>query len=238
MEQKYGILLGFYVGFWGMLQLLTVKLVAVDMTWLDPLIGSWFSLGVLGFSYGSFVHAFTFPCTDAVAEVWGAKRARFMVYLGFCMYALSTILVYVATKLPSSESFQFHDEYNAIFEGAPRIVAGSMVATIFAQLWDIFIFEKIKKLTGTRMLWLRNNLSTWGSQFLDTVLFYTIAFYGIIPNDILPGIIIGGFILKILVAAIDTPMVYLLVYWITGSFTARGDLEEKTAEESHVSSEL
>lgn len=219
MEQKYGILLGFYVGFWGMLQLLTVKLVEVDMSWLG--------LGLLGFSYGSFVHAFTFPCTDAVAEVWGAKRARFMVYLGFVMYALSTILVYVATKLPSAANWAFHDEYNAIFEGAPRVVAGSMVATIFAQLWDIFIFEWIKKLTGTKMLWLRNNLSTWGSQFFDTILFYGIAFYGVIPNDVLPGIVLGGFLLKILVAAIDTPMVYLLVYWLTGSFSAKGDLEEK-----------
>lgn len=218
MEQKYGILLGFYVGFWGMLQLLTVKLVSVDMTWLG--------LGVLGFSYGSFVHAFTFPCTDAVAEVWGAKRARFMVYLGFAMYALSTVLVVIATKIPSAESFPFHDEYKAIFEGAPRIVAGSMVATVFAQLWDIFVFEWIKKRTGTKMLWLRNNLSTWGSQFFDTMLFYTIAFYGVIPNDVLPSIILGGFLLKILVAAIDTPMVYALVYWITGSFTAKGDLKE------------
>ena len=219
MERKYGILLGFYVGFWGMLQLLTVKLVSLDMSWLG--------LGILGFSYGSFVHAFTFPCTDAVAEVWGAKRARFMVYLGFVMYALSTVLVYLATKLPSAASWPFHEEYNAIFKGAPRVVAGSMVATIFAQLWDIFVLERIKKRTGSKMLWLLYNLSTWGSQFFDTVLFYTIAFYGVIPNDVLPGIVLGAFILKILVAAVDTPMVYLLVYWIKGSFTAHGDHKEE-----------
>ena len=219
MERKYGIILGFYVGFWGMLQLLTVKLVALDLSWIG--------LGVLGFSYGSFVHAFTFPCTDAVAEVWGAKRARFMVYLGFIVYALSTVLVYVATLLPSATNWPHHDAYNAIFQGAPRIVAGSMIATIFAQLWDVWVFEWIKRKTGTKRLWLRNNLSTWGSQFMDTILFYTIGFYGIIPNDVLPGIILGAFILKITVAAIDTPMVYALVYWITGSFTARGDLEHE-----------
>jgi uncharacterized PurR-regulated membrane protein YhhQ (DUF165 family) len=62
-ERKFLILFGLYVGFWGMLQGLTVKLVPLDLSWLG--------LGVLAFSYGSFVHAFTFPCTDAVAEVWG-----------------------------------------------------------------------------------------------------------------------------------------------------------------------
>ena len=72
-EHKFLILFGFYVGFWGMLQGLTVKLVPLDL--------SWFGLGVLAFSYGSFAHAFTFPCTDAVAEIWGAKRARFIVYM-------------------------------------------------------------------------------------------------------------------------------------------------------------
>ena len=71
-ERKYLVLFGLYVGFWGMLQCLTVKLVPLDLTWLG--------LGTLAFSYGSFAHAFTFPCTDAAAEIWGAKRARMMVY--------------------------------------------------------------------------------------------------------------------------------------------------------------
>ncbi|MCH2154441.1 MAG: queuosine precursor transporter [Opitutales bacterium] len=220
-EQKCLILLGFYVGFWGMLQVLTVKLVPLDLSWIG--------LGVLGFSYGSFVHALTFPCTDAVAEVWGAKRARMMVYLGTLLFAISTSLIYLATLLPSAEAFQFHDEYNALFAGAPRIIIGSLTSTLFAQLWDIFIFEWVKKRTGERMLWLRNNVSTWGSQFFDTIIFYTIAFYGIIPNSELPKLILGTYLLKIFVAAIDTPMVYVIVRWITGSWTARGGLEEKTS---------
>ncbi|WP_269525154.1 queuosine precursor transporter [Coraliomargarita parva] len=221
-EYKYHILLGLYVGFWGILQSITVKLVPLDLSAIG--------LGVLAFSYGSFAHAFTFPCTDAVAEVWGAKRARLMVYLGTAVYIIATAMIFIATLLPPAAGWPHNDAYTALFAAAPRIVLGSIVATVFAQLWDIFIFEWIKQRTGQRYLWLRNNLSTWGSQFFDTVLFYSIAFYGIIPNDVLPKLVLGSYLLKLLVALIDTPVVYLVVYWLVGSWTAEGDIEEPEAQ--------
>ncbi|MBC2605438.1 queuosine precursor transporter [Pelagicoccus albus] len=205
-ETKYLILFGFYVGFWGMLQSLTVKLVPLDLSSLG--------LGVLAFSYGSFVHALTFPCTDAVAEVWGAKRARLMVYMGTVVYIFCTVMLVIGVNLAPAEGWAHNEAYRAIFQGAPRIVAGSLVATIVAQLWDIYVFEWVKKKTGPKHLWLRNNLSTFGSQFLDTCIFYLVGFYGIIPTEILPGIILGSYLMKLLVAVIDTPIVYVIVAWI------------------------
>lgn len=221
-EYKYHILLGLYVGFWGILQSITVKLVPLDLSWMG--------LGMLAFSYGSFAHAFTFPCTDAVAEVWGAKRARLMVYLGTSVYIIATLLIYIATLLPPADGWPHNEAYSALFAAAPRIVLGSLVATIFAQLWDIYVFEWVKKRTGQKYLWLRNNASTLGSQFFDTIIFYSIGFYGIIPNEVLPKVIIGSYLLKLLVALIDTPVVYLVVYWLVGSWTAKGDVEEPQAE--------
>ena len=209
LEYKYYILLGLYVGFWGILQSITVKLVPLDLSYLG--------IGMLAFSYGSFAHAFTFPCTDAVAEVWGPKRARLMVYLGVVVYIIATILIYIATLLPAPEGWSDNnDAYVTVFSAAPRIVAGSVVATLSAQLWDIYVFEWIKKKTGEQMLWLRNNISTWGSQFFDTIIFYSIGFYGVLPNAVLSKVIIGSYLLKLLVALLDTPVVYLVVYWIKG----------------------
>ncbi|MEO0509823.1 MAG: queuosine precursor transporter [Verrucomicrobiota bacterium] len=215
-EYKYHILLGLYVGFWGILQSITVKLVPLDMSMIG--------LGMLAFSYGSFAHAFTFPCTDAVAEVWGAKRARLMVYLGTAVYIIATVLIYIATLLPPAEGWPHNEAYVSLFAAAPRIVIGSIIATLFAQLWDIYVFEWVKRRTGPKLLWLRNNASTLGSQFFDTIIFYTIAFYGIIPNDVLHKVILGSYLLKLVVAVIDTPVVYLVVYWLTGSWTAKGDV--------------
>lgn len=205
-ETKYLILFGFYVGFWGMLQSLTVKLVPLDLSGIG--------LGVLAFSYGSFVHAMTFPCTDAVAEVWGAKRARFMVYMGTVVYLFCTLMLVIGVNLSPADGWENNEAYRAIFEGAPRIVAGSLVATVVAQLWDIYVFEWVKSKTGEKYLWLRNNVSTFGSQLLDTSIFYIVAFYGIIPNEVLPSVILGTYILKVGVAFIDTPLVYVIVAWI------------------------
>lgn len=189
-----------------MLQSLTVKLVPLDLSSIG--------LGVLAFSYGSFVHALTFPCTDAVAEVWGAQRARFMVYMGTVVYIFCTIMLVIGVQLSPADGWAHNDAYRAIFQGAPRIVAGSLVATLIAQLWDIYVFEWLKRKFSGKHLWLRNNLSTFGSQLLDTTIFYLVAFYGIIPNEILPNIILGSYLLKVLVAIIDTPMVYVIVAWI------------------------
>ena len=92
---------------------------------------------------------------------------------------------------------------------------------------DIFVFEKIKQMTGQKGLWLRNNLSTAFSQLLDTTIFYTIALYGVLPNEVLPLLIVGTYLVKIVLTAIDTPVVYLLVRWITGHWTAPGDVVVK-----------
>lgn len=217
-ESKFLVLFGFYVGFWGMLQSLTVKLVSLDLSAVG--------IGVLAFSYGSFVHALTFPCTDAVAEIWGAKRARMMVYMGTLVYVFCTVMLYIGVRLPPAAGWENNESYLLLFEGATRIFVGSLLATLVSQLWDIYVFEWVKHRTGSKNLWLRNNVSTFGSQLLDTTIFYLVAFYGVIPNEALPKIILGTYILKMFVAVMDTPIVYLIVYWITGKWTNRGDIRK------------
>lgn len=224
VSTKYLILFGFYVGFWGVLQSLTVKLAALDLS----VIGA----GVLAFSFGSIAHALTFPCTDVVAEIWGAKKARLMVYMGVVVYAMSTLMLYFATLMPPAEGWPLNQAYIDLFSSGPRILLASMCATVFAQLWDIYVFEKVKALTGQKYLWLRNCASTFGSQLFDTCLFYAIAFYGVLPTHVLISLIAGAYSLKLVIALIDTPIVYLLVYWITGRWSAKGDVVASQVQKS------
>lgn len=215
-ETKYHILLGVYVGAWGIVPGLTPKLIPLDLGWTG--------LGLLAFSFGAFMHAITFPCTDAVAEVWGSARARLMVYLGSTMYAVAILFYIIGSALPPAPGWELNDAYVSIFSQAERMIIGSVCATVAAQLLDIYVFERIKKITGQKWLWLRNNGSTAVSQFVDTAIFYSIAFYGVIPDDQLPLLVIGTYIVKLVITAIDTPFVYLLVRWITGNWSAKGDL--------------
>jgi uncharacterized integral membrane protein (TIGR00697 family) len=220
-ETKYHILLGVYVGAWGIVPGLTPKLIPLDLDWTG--------LGLLAFSFGAFMHAVTFPCTDAVAEIWGGARARLMVYLGTSMYAVAIAFYILGSNLPPAPGWELNDAYVSIFSMAERMIVGSICATVVAQLLDIYVFEKIKSITGEKWLWLRNNGSTAISQLVDTTIFYSIAFYGVIPNEQLPLLVLGTYLVKLAITIVDTPVVYLLVRWITGSWSARGDLPPPVA---------
>ncbi|MEP1142145.1 MAG: queuosine precursor transporter [Henriciella sp.] len=220
--EKFAILAATYAGAWGIVAGLTPKLVPLDLS----LVG----LGVLAFSFGSFLHAVTFPITDAVAEVWGPKRARFLVYIGVTVYAFASLLYLAAVIAPPAPDWPHNEAYRAIFSQAGRLLIASLTATFFAQLLDVYIFEKIKTATGGKWLWLRNNGSTAISQLADASIFYTIAFYGIIPNTVLPALILGAYLVKVLLTLLDTPMVYLLVRWLTGKWEIKGDGVEVEAK--------
>ncbi|MEM9743784.1 MAG: queuosine precursor transporter [Pseudomonadota bacterium] len=217
-EAKYQVLLGVYVGAWGIVPGLTPKLIALDL--------SWFGLGVLSFSFGAFMHAITFPCTDAVAEVWGSARARRLIYLGVATYLIAVSFFLLGVNLPPAPGWPHNQAYLDVFGQAWRMIAASITATVVAQFADVWLFERIKAATGRRWLWLRNNGSTAVSQLLDTAIFYSIAFYGVIDTALLPTLIFGTYLVKLLLTLIDTPVVYLVVRWLTGDWNSGGDLRD------------
>jgi len=93
----------------------------------------------------------------------------------------------------------------------PRIVIASMITYLISQHHDVWAFHFWKEKTRDKDLWLRNNASTIVSQFIDSVLFISLAFYNVFP--ILP-LILGQFIIKIIIALLDTPFIYISVWLI------------------------
>jgi len=176
-EKKFQILLGAFVGAWGILPSLTPKLVPLDLSWLG--------LGVLAFSYGAFMHSITYPCIETIIEVWGAARARIIVFIGVGIYMVAIGFLDVGTLLPSKAAAN-QAAFSTLYGSVGRMVLASLMATVTAQLLDILVFRKIKAWTGRRGLWLRNTVSAFTSQVADTSIFYTVAFYGVIPNSELP----------------------------------------------------
>jgi len=130
----------------------------------------------------------------------------------------------VGTKLPPAPGWDLNAAYISIFASAGRMIVGSVTATIFAQLLDILVFVRVKRMTGQKGLWIRNNLSTMVAQFADASIFYSIAFYGVIPTSEIPKLVFGTYLVKVLLSILGTPVVYLMVHRITGHWTARGDL--------------
>jgi uncharacterized integral membrane protein (TIGR00697 family) len=97
---------------------------------------------------------------------------------------------------------------------AGRVTVASLLSYMVSQTFDVWAFHHIKARTGEAKLWLRNNGSTVASQLLDTAIFYGIAFFGIIPTAQLIQLILATYILKIVIALIDTPFVYFVIWFV------------------------
>ncbi|MCH8021389.1 queuosine precursor transporter [candidate division KSB1 bacterium] len=170
----------------------------------------------------------TFLITDIVSEMYGARRARFLVIMGFCMSLLLLAFSLIGIRLPVAEFYPLQEDYTNIFGPIWRLLFGSMAAYLLAQLIDVRLFHFWKKLTKGKHLWLRNNASTMISQFIDTFTVNTIFLYKnptIFTGDFsdLMGVILGVYILKVAIAALDTPLCYLGVWFVEKMTGVKGE---------------
>jgi len=168
-------------------------------------------------SVGIFAYPLTFMVTDVIAEVYGKKKAKQVVIAALIAQVLVLILTYVAVKLPPASRYQLNSEYVAVFNSSIRMMIASLIAFTVSQTHDIWAFEFWRNLTKNKFLWLRNNLSTFVSQAMDTLLFMFIAFYGVSDKFTVGFILhlcLTYWLFKITFAALDTPFVYLLVRWL------------------------
>jgi queuosine precursor transporter len=168
-------------------------------------------------SVGIFAYPLSFLVTDIVAEVMGRERAKRFIVAGFISLVLVIILTSLSVVLPAASRYQYNDEYRLVFGASLRMIVASMIAFVLAQIHDVWAFHLLKSKTKGKLLWLRNNLSTIFSQFIDTTVFMFIAFYGVTPKftaSFIFALIIPYWLFKIAFAIIDTPLVYLGVKWL------------------------
>ena len=185
---------------------------------------NFFGLYTFEISVGILPYPITFLITDTVSEIFGKKKANLMVTAGIFASLFSLLIVYVAKVVPATTWSPVGDDlFSTVFGATALAVFASMIAYLLAQYVDIQIYHFWKRLTKGKHLWLRNNFSTFLSQFIDTfsVLFLLCSF-GLIDWDLFGGLLLGGFLFKVLIAAIDTPFLYLGV----GLLRRRFHLEE------------
>ena len=172
----------------------------------------------LSTSAGLLAYALTFLMTDVIGQIWGKKEANQTVIYGFIGQVICTVLIYL-TPIIFKPWFIGSDTYNAL-NALGWFTAGSLVAYICSQTWDVFVFHKIKDLAKKKFgeekyqkqRWLWNNGSTMTSQIIDTVIFVGIGFgvgLGMSGNELI-GIMIGQYCIKFIIALLDTPIFYLM----------------------------
>lgn len=166
-------------------------------------------LGIIVVPAGVIAYSLTFTVTDVISEVYGKRTANRVVTAGFVSLAVVFFLIWLAIKLPGAPFWEKEKAYGSVLGQSMRIIIASLTAYILSQFHDVWAFHFWRNVTKEKHLWLRNNLSTWSSQLIDTVLFILIAFAGTgVPVF---RLIWSQYLAKIAIAAADTPIVYLVV---------------------------
>ena len=189
-----------------------------------PLEMSFFGVRLFELSVGILPYPITFLITDLISEIYGQKRANEVVIAGIFSSFFSIGILLVASAAPAIPSSPIDDTtFTQVFSLSPLAVFASMIAYLSAQFVDIRIYHFWKKLTQGKHLWLRNNFSTFASQIIDSAtVILLLCLFGVLPWSLFWGLTLSSIIFKILVAAIDTPFLYLFV----GMFRRRFKLKE------------
>tara|TARA_X000000368_G_scaffold220467_1_gene173994 strand:- start:185 stop:769 length:585 start_codon:yes stop_codon:yes gene_type:complete len=174
-------------------------------------------------SVGLLPYPLTFLITDLISEIYGKRRANLIVIAGIFASFFSAGILFLGDILPAVEYSPINDAlYKKVFSLSPIAALASMIAYLIAQFVDIRIYHFWKKLTKGKKLWLRNNFSTFASQFLDSVTVVgLLCLFNILSWENFLGLSMASFIFKILVALIDTPFLYLFVYVFRKRFSLK-----------------
>ena len=171
-------------------------------------------LGVTA-TLGNIVYASSFLITDILSENYGKQAARRVVYFGLAAIVGFTLLMNLALFFePAPDDFA-HQSLSVIFGFLPRVAAASLLAYAVSQFHDVWAYAFWKRrFNGIRQIWIRNNLSTMVSQLIDSLVFTTVAFAGVFSVTVFFEIVVTTYLLKVIVAAADTPFVYIATHWV------------------------
>lgn len=160
-------------------------------------------------SAGVLPYPITFLITDLLSEIYGQKKTNRVVLVGFVASMFVLFILFLGGSFDALDTSPVTNEvYDTTFKNAVRIIFASMIAYIMAQLVDVRLFHFWKKLTKGKALWLRNNASTIFSQLVDTTLVVLVIFAGVETSNTIFTYIIDGWTFKLLVALVDTPLLY------------------------------
>ena len=192
-----------------------------------PFNTSLFGVKLFEISVGILPYPITFLITDLISEIYGKKKANEVVFGGIIASFFAMGIIYISNVVPATSWSPVSNEmFSTVFGSTSIAVISSMLAYLFAQFVDIQIYHFWKSITKGKHLWLRNNFSTFLSQFIDTAtVLILLCSFGEIQWRLFSGLLMAGFLFKVIIAALDTPILYIFVFFIRKRFKLEIDQE-------------
>ena len=164
------------------------------------------TIGPLELTAGLIVFPVSYIINDCLVEVWGFRRARLVIWLGFAMNFLFVLFGLAADALPAAPYWQGEAGFHAIFGLAPRIAAGSFTAFLAGSFINAYVMSVMKVQTAGRGFALRAMASTVAGEAVDSLIFFPIALGGVVPWATLPAMMLSQVVLKTLYEAAVLPL--------------------------------
>ena len=159
-----------------------------------------------------------FPITyifgDVFTEVYGFRKARTIIWLGFgcSFFAVAVYLITIA--LPHPGFWDGQDAYATVLGTTPRVAIASFIGYLFGEFSNSVVLSRMKVATGGKHLWIRTILSTLVGEGLDSVIFVMISFWGTMDNSTVLHMILYQYLFKVCYEALFTPATYAVVNWL------------------------
>jgi queuosine precursor transporter len=205
----------------GLCAYIVTAIIAANVEVLKPVQFTFYDHPV---AMGTVLFSSTYLATDILAEHYGRETARRAVFIGLAAYFLFTVMMMIALGFSPVSAEQagetmawalpMHGHIAALFTPAPALFIAGMTAYLVSQLFDVWIYQRIRGLTQGRHLWLRNNASTMISALVDNTIFSVMAWVVLAPEPIgwdalLFTYILGTYGLRVALSLLDTPFMYL-----------------------------
>ncbi|MDN5964634.1 MAG: queuosine precursor transporter, partial [Actinomyces sp.] len=199
------------------------KLIALDFGFLPT---------ALIFDGGAILFPLTYVLGDVLSEVYGFRRARRVIVLGFAVSVLASAIFWLVQVAPPGPGYENQAAFEAVLGFVPRIVAASLAGYLVGQLLNSWVLVWIKCTWGEERLWVRLIGSTLVGEAVDTVVFCTIAFYGVITGADFLNYVLVGYVYKVSVEVLMLPVTYPVIGWVKrleGRPTRHADLRRVSA---------
>lgn len=171
-------------------------------------------IGPIEATAGLLIFPISYIINDLIAEVWGYRKVRLIIWNGFLMNFLAVLIFKLSIWVPGSVNFTHQDAFSLVLGNTQRIVIASFIAFLLGAFLNAFVMSKMKIMQRGRGFSIRAIVSTLVGEGADSVVFFTLAFSGIIPTSALIALIFTQTAMKTGYEILALPLTNILVKWV------------------------
>jgi hypothetical protein len=171
-------------------------------------------IGTLAAPAGVLIFPLAYIVNDIIAEVWGYKKARLIIWTGFTMNLIMVLFFSLSIAIPPAPFWNGQNEYESILGTAPRMVVASIISYLAGSFFNALIMSRMKIRSNGKHFGWRALISTIAGEGTDSILFITLAFAGSFPIKAVLTMIVTQASMKILYEIIVLPLTAVLVRFI------------------------